>query len=126
MPERTRYFIWKRNSCVIAFSFCIVCEDTIYDNDLGMDSAGATPLHLYHVTFRDIVRWGLGHGLKYYQSSPFNYSPKLHLRMELLPLDLYVRHTSPLINRLMGWFAPLVAPTRQEPLLASFPNAGEI
>ena len=126
MPEHARYFVWKRNDCVIAFSFCTVYEDTIYDHDLGMDLADARPLHLYHVTFRDIVRWALSQGLKHYQSSPFNYAPKLHLRMELRPLDLYVRHTSPLINRLLGWLAPLAAPTRQESSLPHFPNAGEL
>ena len=126
MPDQARYFIWKRNDVVVAFSFCTVYEDTIYDHDLGMDLADARPLHLYHVTFRDIVRWALAHGLKHYQSSPFNYAPKLHLRMELLPLDLYVRHTSPLVNRLLGWVAPFLAPTRQEPSLPLFPNAREL
>ena len=76
-----------------------------------------------HVTFRDIVRWALAHGLKHYHSSPFNYDPKLHLRMELVPLDLYARHISPVCNAALRWFAPLAAPTRQEPLLRQFPNA---
>ena len=72
------------------------------------------------------MRWALAHGLKHYYSSPFNYDPKLHLRMELVPLDLYARHTSPLINLALRWFAPLAAPTRQEPLLRRFPNAARL
>ncbi len=126
MPEHTRYFIWKRAGRMIAFNFCTVHGDTIYDNDLGMILEDALPLHLYHVTFRGIIRWALAHGLKFYQSSPFGYAPKLHLRMDLIPLDLHVRHASPLINRLLGWFAPLAAPTRQEPLLRHFPNAWQL
>ena len=126
MPDQTRYFIWRRAGRVVAFSFCTVDGDTLYDNDLGLDEAVATSLHLYHVTFRDLVRWALAHGLKRYCSSPFNYDPKLHLRMELVPLDLYARHLSPVVNVLLRWFAPLAAPTRQEPLLRQFPNADQL
>ena len=123
MPEQTRYFIWRQAGRIVAFSFCTVHDGTIYDNDLGLDESAAGALHLYHVTFRDIVRWALAHGLKQYYSSPFNYDPKLHLRMDLVPLDLYARHTTPLFNTVLRWFAPLAAPTRQEPLLRRFPNA---
>ena len=126
MPDQTRYFIWRQAGKVVAFSFCTVHGDTLYDNDIGLDEAVATSLHLYHVTFRDLVRWALAHGLKHYCSSPFNYDPKLHLRMELAPLDLYARHLSPFVNALLRWFAPLAAPTRQEPLLRRFPNADEL
>ncbi len=126
MPETTRYFIWRHGGRVVAFSFCTVHDGAIYDNDLGLDTAAAAPLHLYHVTFRDIVRWALAHGLTRYYSSPFNYEPKLRLRMDVVPLDLYARHTSPLVNWLLRRFAPLAAPTRQEPLLAQFPSAGRL
>ena len=123
MPDQTRYFIWRHAGRVVAFSFCTMHADTLYDNDLGMDEEDAAPLHLYHVTFRDLVRWALAQGLKRYCSSPFNYDPKLHLRMQLEPLDLYARHLSPIVNLLLRWFAPLASPTRQEPLLRRFPNA---
>ncbi len=126
MPDRARYFTWRWRGKVIAFSFCTVHGDTIYDNDLGMDEAAALPLHLYHLTFRDIVRWSLAQGLRHYHSSPFNYDPKLHLRMKLVPLDLYARHTSPLVNRLLHRFAPLASPVRQEPLLRRFSNASDL
>ena len=95
MPDQTRFFIWKYRGEAVAFSFCTVHGDAIYDHDLGLHETLALPLHLYHVTFRDIVRWALAQGLKHYYSSPFNYDPKLHLRMDLVPLDLYARHCSP-------------------------------
>ena len=126
MPDQARYFIWRQAGRVVAFSFCTVHGDTLYDNDLGLDEAAAAALHLYHVTFRDLVRWALAHGLKRYCSSPFNYHPKLHLSMELVPLDLYARHLSPAINAVLRWAAPLAAPTRQEPLLQQFPNADQL
>ena len=126
MPEATRYFVWRHAGRIVAFSFCTVHDGAIYDNDIGLDENSASGLPLYHATFRDIIRWALAHGLKHYYSAPFNYDPKLHLRMELVPLDLYARHTSKVVNRLLRWFAPLAAPTRQEPLLAQFPNANRL
>ena len=126
MPDLARYFIWRQAGRVVAFSFCTVHGDTLYDNDLGMDEVAAASLHLYHVTFRDLVHWALAHGLKQYCSSPFNYHPKLHPGMDLVPLDLYARHLSPIVNVLMRWFAPLAAPTRREPLLRQFPNGDQL
>ena len=123
MPEHTRYFIWRQAGRIVAFNFCMVHDRAIYDIDLGLDERAGSALHLYHVTFRGIVRWALAHGMKQYYSSPFNYDPKLHLRMALVPLDLYARHTSPAVNMALRWCAPLAAPTRQEPLLRQFPNA---
>ena len=126
MSEATRYFIWRHAGKIVSFSFCTIHDGAIYDNDIGFDEAIASSLHLYHATFRDIIRWALAHGLKHYYSAPFNYDPKLHLRMDLVPLDLYARHSSPVVNCLLRWFAPFAAPTRQEPLLAQFPNADRL
>ncbi len=126
MPETARYFVWRHAGRIVAFSFCTVHDGAIHDNDIGIDETADPSLHLYHLTFRDIVRWALAHGLKHYYSAPFNYDPKLHLRMDLVPLDLYARHTNPVVNCLLRWFAPLAAPTRQEPLLAQFPSAGRL
>ncbi len=126
MPEQARYFIWRHAGRIVAFSFCTVHGNAIYDNDIGIDETASAELHLYHVTFRDIIRWALAQGLECYYSAPFNYDPKLHLRMELVPLDLYAHHRSPTINFFLRRFAPLAAPTRQEPLLGLFPNAGSL
>lgn len=126
MPEATRYFIWRHAGKIVAFSFCTIHDGAIHDNDIGIDETADPSLHLYHTTFRDIIRWALAHGLKAYYSAPFNYDPKFHLRMDLVPLDLYAHHRNPLVNRLLRWFAPLAAPTRQEPLLAQFPSAGRL
>lgn len=126
MPEQARYFIWRHAGRIVAFSFCTVHGGAIYDNDIGVDEDAPASLHLYHLTFRDIIRWALAQGLECYYSAPFNYDPKLHLRMELVPLDLYARHLSPVINFFLRRLAPLAAPTRQEPLLRQFPNAGQL
>src|SRR4029077_16099419 len=79
---------------------------------LGLDYSVALRLHLYHYVFRDLVRWGIANGYKWLQSSGLNYDPKLHLRYQLRPVDLYVKHTSPIINTVLRRILPLLEPTR--------------
>jgi predicted N-acyltransferase len=126
MPERTRFFLWRQNDRIIAFSFCLVHEGTLYDECLGLDYAVALDLHLYYYTIRDIISWSLKEGLKFYYSSPLNYDPKLHLGCTLAPLDLYVRHMAPLLNPIFRQAVKFLEPTRHDPVLRQFPNAHEL
>ena len=48
------------------------------------------------------------------------------LRSRLDPIDLYVRHTSPLLNALLARMPPLLEPTRIDPILRRFPNYNEV
>jgi hypothetical protein len=126
MPERARFFIWRQSGKIVAFSFCLVCGDAIYDECIGLDYSVALDLHLYFYTLRDIISWALQQQLKYYYSNPLNYEPKLHLDCELVPLDLYVRHTSVLLNPIFCHVIKYLGPTRHEPVLQRFPNADEL
>jgi hypothetical protein len=120
MPERVRYFIWRQNGKAIAFSFCTVWGDTIYDNDIGLDYAVAHELNLYYLTFHDILDWALRNQLSFYQTGPFNYEAKLHLGLCPDRLDLYVRHRSPVINSLLKFVAPVFAPAKSDPALRKY------
>lgn len=122
MPDKARFFIWRQEGKAVAFSVCLVHGDTIYDEYLGLDYSIALDRHLYFVTLRDIVQWGMDRGYKWYVSSALNYDPKLHLKCELVPLDLYVLHTSPLINFFMRRVLPWLEPTSRDPALPKFPN----
>jgi hypothetical protein len=126
MPERVHFFIWRQNGKIVAFSFCLVCGDTVYDECIGLDYSVALDLHLYFYTLRDIISWALQQGLKYYYSNPLNYEPKLHLDCELVPLDLYVRHTSALLNPIFRRVIKYLGPTRHDPVLRRFPNADQL
>jgi hypothetical protein len=126
MPDRARFFIWRQNAKAIAFSVALVHEDIIYDDYLGLDYGVALDLHLYFHTLRDILSWSLKQGLKRYRSSPLNYQPKLHLGCDLYPLDLYVRHTNPVLNRMFGPILKFLEPTRHDPVLKRFRNAREL
>jgi predicted N-acyltransferase len=126
MRERARFFVWRQSSKIVAFSFCLVCGDAIYDECIGLDYRVALDLHLYFYTLRDIISWALQQGLKFYYSNPLNYEPKLHLDCELVPLDLYVRHTSALLNPAFRRVIKYLGPTRHDPVLQRFPNADQL
>jgi predicted N-acyltransferase len=126
MPDRARFFIWRQNGKAIAFSVALVHDGTIYDDYLGLDYRVALDLHLYFYTLRDILTWSLTQGLKRYRSSPLNYQPKLHLGCHLYPLDLYVRHTNPVLNKTFRPVLKFLEPTRHDPVLKRFRNANEL
>jgi predicted N-acyltransferase len=126
MPDRVRFFIWRQKGKAVAFALCMVHGDTIHDLNVGLDYAVALDLHLYFVTWRDVVTWALENGLKRYYTAPLNYDPKLHLRMELAPLDLYAWHTSPLINPFFRLALRYLQPARHDPIIRQFTNAHEL
>ena len=122
MPEKAKFFVWRQDGRAIAFSILLLHDDCIYDEYIGMDYAVALDLHLYFYTFRDIVSWGISNGFRWYISTALNYDPKLHLKSELQPLDLYVRHTFGIANMVLKRVLPLLEPTRSEKILREFPN----
>jgi predicted N-acyltransferase len=126
MPERARFFVWRRDGKAIAFGECIVHGDTMYAEYLGLDYSVALQLHLYHYVFRDLVSWGMANGYKWLQSGGLNYDPKLHLRYRLKPVDLYVEHTSLVINTILRRLLPLLEPTRYDETIKKFPNYSEL
>ncbi len=126
MPDKVRFFIWRQSGKPIAFSVSMVHGDTIYNEYLGLDYAVALKLHLYYYAFRDIASWAIANGYRRWVSTGLSYEPKLQLRFELAPLDLYVRHTSPALNVLLSWLLPLIEPTRHDKTLRKFPNYAQM
>lgn len=126
MPDRAHFFIWRQNSRIVAFSFCLICDNAMYDECMGLDYSVALDLHLYFYTLRDVITWSLQERLKYYYSNPLNYEPKLHLDCELVPLDLYVMHTNAFLNPIFRRAIKYLGPTRQDPVLRRFPNADQL
>ena len=126
MPERVRYFLWHQEGRLVAFSLCLVHDGAIHDEYLGLDYRVALDLHLYFVTFRDILTWALAQGLTAYHSTPLNYEPKRHLGFALTPLDLYFALPWPALNRLARPLLQRMSPTGAEPTLTEFSNADEM
>jgi hypothetical protein len=126
MPDKVRFFLWRLEGKLVAFNFCLLHDGVLYDMDIGLDYSVALDMHLYFVTWRDVFNWAIQHGVRTYYTAPLNYDPKLHLKLELAPLDLYVAHTSPLINPILRAAMSFLQPVRHHPILKQFPNAHEM
>jgi hypothetical protein len=126
MPDKTRFFVWRQQGRAVAFALCMFEGEDFYPEYVGFDYAVALDLHLYHYIVRDMISWAIAHGFKELRSSGLNYDPKLHFRHRLDPVDLYVRHASPLMNAVVKRVLPWIEPTRYDPVLPLFPNYAEL
>ena len=126
MPDRVRFFIWRRAGKIVAFNLCFVHDDILHDGIIGLDYSVALDLHLYFITWRDIIQWALANNIKHYYSGPLNYDSKRHFRCDLVPLDLYVFHTSKWINPAFRKIVKWLEPTRHDPNIRLFKNAHEL
>lgn len=126
MPDKVRFFIWRQDARIVAFSLCMLEDDAIYAEYIGLDYSVALDLHLYHYAVRDMTSWAMANGYKWFRSSGLNYDPKLHLRHLLDPIDLYVRHVSPVANAILKRILPLIEPTRYDRTLKKFSNYDEL
>ena len=126
MPDRARFFLWKLEGRIIAFALCMAHDGAIYDMNVGMDYSVAFDLHLYFLTLRDIIDWAARNGFKQYYTGPLNYDPKLHMKLDLDPLDLYARHSSDLVNPVFKAALKYLQPARHDRFIRQFRNADEI
>jgi Peptidogalycan biosysnthesis/recognition len=126
MSDKVRFFAWRRQGRLVAFSLCMVQGDSLYAEYVGFDYTVAIELHLYHYVVRDMISWGISNGYKWFRSSGLNYDPKLHMRHRLDPIDLYVRHTSALANAIFRLALPWMVPARYDATLKLFPDYKEL
>ena len=126
MPDKVRFFIWRQDARAVAFALCMIHDDGIYHEYVGFDYAVSFKLHLYYRVFHDIISWAIANGYRHFHSGSLNYDPKWHLRQSLDPVDLYVRHTSGLVNAALKRLLPIMEPTRADPILPNFPNYREL
>lgn len=126
MPDKVRFFLWRQNGKLIAFALCMIEGEKLYGEYIGLDYTVALDLHLYHYVMRDVISWGIENGFTSLISSGLNYAPKLQMRHILEPLDLYVRHTSPVANAALKRVLPWLEPTRHDKVLKQFPNFAEL
>jgi hypothetical protein len=126
MSDRARFFIWRQDGRIVAFTLCLLEGDGFYAEYIGLEYSVALDLHLYHYAVRDMTAWAIANGYKWFRSSGLNYDPKLHLRHQLDPIDLYVRHASPAANAVLRRVLPWIEPTHSDPILKMFANYREL
>jgi hypothetical protein len=126
MPDKARFFVWRLNGKVVGFSLCLIEGDTLFGEYLGLDYNIAIELNLYFKIMSDTISWAIANGFKAIASTGLSYEPKLHMHHRLMPLDLYVRHMSPLANLILRPLLRLLEPAKGEPVLKRFPNYDEL
>jgi hypothetical protein len=126
MPDKVRFLVWRQDGRIIAFALCMVHDGSIGFDYVGFDYTVAFKLHLYYRVFRDLIAWAIENKCTRFYSGSLNYDPKWHLRQSLYPIDLYVRHTSDVVNAVFRRILPLMDPTRADPILPNFPNYREL
>jgi hypothetical protein len=126
MPDKTLFFLWRLDGRIVAFNLCTIMGDSLCSDYVGFDYSLAFDLHLYHIVARDVTTWAISKKLKWCRSTSLNYEPKLRLGHELEPLDLYVKHTSPVVNFVLKRVLRFLEPVRYDKQLKRFPNYKEL
>jgi hypothetical protein len=119
-------FVWRQEQKIVAFWLCMVHRKAIYSEYLGLDYDVALEVHLYFHMHKDVLTWAIANGIQCFKSSGLNYDPKLRMGSLLDPLDLYVKHTSDVINTVLKRILPLLEPTRHDQVLRRFVNYGDL
>lgn len=126
MPDKVLFFVWRQEGRAVAFTLCMGEGDSFFAEYIGLDYRVALDLHLYYYAVRDMISWAIANKYKWFRSSALNYDPKLHLKHKLDPIDLYVRHSSVIVNSILKPLLPWVEPTRYHPILKKFENYHEL
>ena len=126
MPDKVCFFVWRQEAKIVAFSLCMPEGDALYAEYIGLDYAVALDLHLYHYAVRDMTSWAMANGYKCLRQQRPQLRPKIAPRHSLDPIDLYVRHVSPVANAILKRVLPLIEPTRYDATLKKFSNYDEL
>jgi len=124
MPNETRFFLWRIESKLVAFAFCLMSGDYFIDYYLGFDYSVSRLYSLYFVRFRDLMHWCITHGIKRYEMGATTYEPKKRLDFDFIRLYLYIKHRNKFINRFAGPISYFLKPERFDPVFKQM-NKGE-
>ncbi|MDP2904778.1 MAG: GNAT family N-acetyltransferase, partial [Candidatus Omnitrophota bacterium] len=124
MPGQIKYFLWRLDAKMVAFSVCFVSEDHFIDYYLGFDYALAYELGLYFIRFRDMMKWCLEYKIKVYEMGQTSYEAKRRLGFDFIRLYIYGRHRNSLINLLLKCFSRIVKPENFHPVFKEMDKIG--
>ena len=98
MPGETKFFLWRIEGKLAAFLFALRSGDIFIDYYLGLDYALAHKYHLFFIKFRDVMKWCIENKIKKYEIGVSGYEPKRRLGFDFVPLYIYAKHRSRLMN----------------------------
>jgi len=100
MPDRVKYFQWYIHDKLAAFECCLISNDTLIAEYIGLDYRVAHEYHLYFVRFRDLLNWCLQNKIKKWDAGMMSYEPKKRLGFKAGLFFAYVRHRNRLLHPL--------------------------
>jgi predicted N-acyltransferase len=98
IPEETKFFLWRIDNRIVAFTFCLISGGQFIDYYLGLDYSVAHQYSLYFVRFRDLMSWCIENKIKRYEFGPTGYESKRRLGFKFIPLYNYVKHHNRFLN----------------------------
>jgi predicted N-acyltransferase len=117
MPGRTKFFLWRIQNKLVAFSHCLLLDNRLIGYYLGFDYSVAYEHHLYFVKFRDILNWCIQNGIETYEMGISGYEPKKRLKFDFIPLYVYVKHRTKWLNPLFGILCRALKPENFDSVL---------
>ncbi len=105
MPDETKFFLWRIDDSLVAFSYCLASGGRFIDYYLGFDYSVAYQYHLYFVRFRDQLNWCIENKIGKYEFGPTGYESKRRLGFKVVPLFNYVKNRNKFLNPVFKAFS---------------------
>lgn len=98
---KARVILLREGERAVGFSFVLVDDDTLRNEYMGMDYERNRRYRIYHNLLLQTVRYGIELGKKRIELGITTYTPKKEIGARLSPLHMYMKHTNPLLNRIV-------------------------
>jgi len=109
MGERSACVLYFVGDTLMAANLVLIDAATLIDKFFCMRAEGRDH-NLYFLSWFTNIQLCLDLGLTRYQSGQAAYANKLRLGSGLIATSMHFRHRNPLLNRVLGWLAPLLTP----------------
>ncbi|MBF0478040.1 MAG: GNAT family N-acetyltransferase [Candidatus Omnitrophica bacterium] len=119
MPNAAKFFLWKLNGKLVAFDLCLLHDNHLVDEYIGLDYDVAYQYHLYFDSYRVIIKWCIDQGILNYEAGALNYEPKKRLDFTFNLQYIYVKHRNPIINIFIKILGIMLKPENFDPILRS-------
>lgn len=98
---KARVILLREGERAVGFSFVLVDDDTLRNEYIGMDYEKNRQYRIYHNLLLQTVRHGIELGKKRIELGITTYTPKKEIGARLSPLHMYMKHTNPVLNRIV-------------------------
>ena len=116
MPDKVRFFLWRLNRRIVAFTLCMLEEASLYAEYIGLDYSVALDLHPVPLRGTRYDRLGYRPRFQVFQSRCAELRPKAPDAASPGPARFICSTGVP----------SFLDPTRQYPILRKFPNYDEL